>query len=586
MAKAGRDSPRDQVLTLLRPHLRAVGIFSIFVNILVLTTPIYLMQVYNRILPSASYASLAVLSIGTVVALVCFALLDSVRGRILQRAGITFQKVFAPKVLTGLVDRARSPQRVLQAQPLRDIETVRQFLASGATTAFMDAPWVIFFLIALLLLHPWFLVVGLVGMLIMLGVTWSTERATRDKLRESAVAQIQALEFAQGSLRNADAVRAMGMGPALLERWARGMARSESKSLEASDAESRYAAATRFFRLIIQIAGIGVGALLVMSGKTSAGAIFASSTLMARALQPVEQIVGSWKLFVQARDSWSRIEELLKTMPAEAEASRIWLPDPKGALAVKDVRFIPAPGMTHTLLGVSFELAPGESLGIIGPTGAGKSTLTRILTGVWPPLGGEVRLDGADLRHWNPKQLGEAVGYMPQDVELFAGTVAENIARMNTVDDEMVVAAARRAGAHEIILQLPNGYETQIGQSGAVLSGGQRQRIALARALYGSPKFVVLDEPNANLDSAGDSALRTALDHLKADGVTTIVVSHRPQTIAAVDKMLVLRDGRVDMFGEREDVMKKLTRPVSSAPVQGAGIVTSTAVRQAAGDEA
>ncbi|MBC7136388.1 MAG: type I secretion system permease/ATPase, partial [Oceanibaculum nanhaiense] len=447
-----------------------------------------------------------------------------------------------------------------ESQVLRDLDTLRNFMTTSGIFALFDAPWVPVFIFVMFLFHPMIGAVGVAGAVILFALALATELRTRDPLRLASMYASRANDFAETSRRNAEVVQSLGMIGGVRRKW-QGM-HDAALSLQsiASDRAGSITGASRAFRFTLQVAILAVGAYYVLQHEITPGVMIAGSIIMGRALAPVEQAIGVWRQFIQSRSAYDRIKTLLAKAPPKQPSMP--LPAPKGKLLVDKVVF-GHPGGKPVLKGVSFSLEPGESVGIIGPSAAGKSTLARILAGAWLPAAGSVRLDGVDLATWDREDAGQYVGYLPQDVELFGGTVKENIARFQDAEPEQIIEAARKADVHEMVLQLPKGYETEIGESGSSLSGGQRQRLGLARALFGNPRFLVLDEPNSNLDSDGEEALRQTILQLKAEGVTVVVIAHRPSILSVVDKVLFLRDGLPEMFGPRADVLARLTRPVA-----------------------
>jgi len=492
--------------------------------------------------------------------------MDVVRSRALAWAGALLDRQLSPVALRASLQRAAQPARSGDADVLRDIGSLRAFLASSGVMALFDAPWVPVYLLAITLLHPLLGVAAAVGAVSLFLLALVTDSLTR-RVTERAQLQGRTIQRrTQSLLRHADVIAGMGMGAAAVQAWrARHEALLESRS-GLAERSARLAAAARIARQGLQAALLGVGAWLVVGENASPGIMIGATILLSRALQPVEQLISGWKTFVEARAAWQRIERP-GSVPATQEL--LALPAPQGRVDLERVVFATAVQGATLIKGVSFSLDAGESLGLVGPSGAGKTTLLRLMLGIWKPQSGVVRLDGANIAQWDRDALGLHVGYLPQDAELFAGTVAENIARLGAVDDGRVVEAARLAHAHEMILRLPQGYDTPLGDAGATLSGGQRQRIALARALYGAPRLVVLDEPNANLDAEGETALAAALHELKQRGATVIVVSHRPALMSQLDKVAVLKDGVLEAFGPVSSVSPRLravARPALATP--------------------
>jgi PrtD family type I secretion system ABC transporter len=442
---------------------------------------------------------------------------------------------------------------------LRDVATLRAFFNGQGLLALFDAPWLPLFLALVFLFHPVLGALALAGSVVMLLLAVANERLTRRPLEGAQTAARQAARFIDGSLRNAEVVSALGMAPAVTRRWARLNDGALLAQLRAGNAGGTLGGATKLVRQLVQVAMLAAGAWLVIRQDVTPGVMVAATIILGRALAPIETLVAGWRSLVEARGAWRSLKGLLEEKSLQSPTA---LPAPTGAVEAEKVTFVFSGAERPALRGLSFAVQPGESLGIIGPSASGKSTLLRLALGVWKPAAGAMRIDGADAATWPRERLGAHVGYVPQDVELFAGTVADNIARLAEPDPAAVVRAAQRARVHEMILRLSRGYDTEVGEGGQALSAGQRQRIALARALYGAPRLVVLDEPNASLDHQGDEALLAALDQLKKDRVTVLIVAHRPSLLRGVDKLLVLREGAVDLFGPREVVMARLTRPI------------------------
>jgi PrtD family type I secretion system ABC transporter len=548
-----------EILVPLRPLLVYAGLFSLAINLLLLAPPLYMLQVFDRVLSSRSGETLLVLSAVTVGALVLMALLDALRSRLLAAAGVALDRRLGPLILDGLVARAARLGGAAYLSGLRDVAILRGFFNGAGLLALFDAPWLPLFLALVFLFHPLLGAVALAGAVVMLVLACLNERLTRKPLEGAQAAARQAGRFIDGSLRNAEVVSALGMLPAVTRRWARLNDGALLAQLRAGSTGGTLGGATKLARQLVQTAMLAAGAWLVIVQDVTAGVMIAATIILGRALAPIETLVAGWRSLVEARTAWRSLEDLLQGQDLQEKTP---LPAPTGAIEAERVSFAFPAAERPVLRGVSFSLRAGEALGVVGPSASGKSTLLRLALGVWKPSSGTMRLDGADAAAWPREQLGAHVGYLPQDVELFSGTVAENIARLAEPDPVAVVRAAQRAHVHDMILRLPKGYDTGVGESGQALSPGQRQRIALARALYGDPRVVVLDEPNASLDHQGDEALLRTLHGLKEEGVTVLIVAHRPSLLRGVDKLLVLREGAVEMFGPRGVIMAKLTRPV------------------------
>ena len=540
----------------LRPLLGPVAGLSFFINLLFLVPAIFMLQVFDRVLSSNSQETLLVLLAGTGVALLLLLLLDYIRNRLQHVVGNIVDERLSPPVVNAIVAKAARVPQSAGAEGVRDIASLRTLFSANGLIAVLDAPWVVVYVAIMWLFHP-ALGLGAVGAaVLMLGLAWLNDRFSRRNLETLQKDGRRASQYVESSLRNAEVLQALGMTQKLLKRW-RALTDSVSAAQRsASHSSVAFSAGTRTARQAVQILMLSLGAYLVLSQQASVGIMIATTVLLGRAVQPIEQLVASWRVLTDGRAAYQRLLELSKEF--EREVPRLNMPRPEGRVAAQALSYRPRGSDAMILSNIALSLEPGEALAIIGPSAAGKSTLARLLIGIWAPSMGTVRLDGADVSQWPRDSLGPWIGYVPQDVELFEGSVAENIARLGDVDSEAVIAAAKRANAHEMILELELGYDTQIGEHGARLSPGQRQRVALARALYGDPRLVVLDEPNSNLDGAGEIALAKALSGLRNGGVTSVVVTHRPSLIAHVDKILVLAAGRVQQYGPAGQVMKTM----------------------------
>lgn len=550
------------------PLMFAFG-FSLVSNLLYLAMPLYTYQVYGRVLVSSSQATLWVLTFATLFVFVISSVIDDYRSRVLINYGTILDQQVSGRVFTALFDAAVRGEPGARAQALRDLDTFRQTLTGIGAAAFFDLPWIPVFLVVLFVIDPLIGVITTVGAAVLFALALAQERATRPPLKEANEAALRSYAFTDAALRNGEVVRAMGMLPTLGAAWARHRSVAIGRGAVASEANSTYSDAIKAVRMAMQILIIAIGAYLILKGKIHSGMLFANMILTARALAPIERLVGAWDGLNNGMRAGERVSALLQR--AEPPPAATALPRPMGRLSVEQVTYAPM-GAKPNLMGVSFAIEPGEAMGIIGPSGAGKSTLARLLVGVWKPLNGVVRLDGADVFAWDRADFGRHVGYLPQDTELFAGSVRDNIARFREdITDEQVVAAAQLAGVHELILRLPKGYETEVGEGGVTLSAGQRQRVGLARTLVGDPAYVVLDEPNASLDSDGERALLAAMEAMKARGATIVVISHKPAIFRITDKMLFLRDGRAEMFGPRDQVLSRVIKPAEVHAIEARG---------------
>lgn len=558
------ETPLARAVAACRSQFVAVGLFSGVVNVLQLTVSLYMMQVFDRVLATRNLNTLLYLTLIAIAAIGLLAVLEAARSRIMHRIGAWMEERVAPEGFARAVE-SQLRGRPYRMEALRDLGVCRSFIASPGALALYDVPWVPVFLLVIFMLHPVLGVVALAGAALLLALTIFNEFATSKLLREANTAQMTTQRRAESIVRNAEVIDSMGMLPAVMARWRRGVAEMSVPMNKAMDRGAPLLAFTKFCRLAVQIAILGIGAYLVLAQELTSGASIAASIIMGRALAPVEQMIGGWKQLVQARQSWKRLQAFL-VMP-RLRPPGLALPAPSGRLAVERVTY-GFPGTNVAVIkGVAFALEAGESLAVIGPSAAGKTTLIRLLTGTLQPASGAVRLDGADVYTWQREDLGRHVGYLPQDVELFDGTVFDNIARMGEAEPEAVFEAAKLAGAHEMILRLPKGYETEIGEGGQHLSGGQRQQVGLARAMFGDPKFIVLDEPNSNLDGDSEAALMRGLTELRERGITVVLVSHRPVLVQGVEKVLLMRDGAVEMFGPRAEVLKKIMKPAQPTPI-------------------
>jgi PrtD family type I secretion system ABC transporter len=540
----------------------AVVIFTLCINLLMLSAPIYMLQVFDRVLSSRSTDTLVLLTLIVGVALATLAILEVARNQVMIRISDWLENRLGSTILAGSVEAALQHGGAPSAQGLRDLSTFKTFLTGPGMFPILDAPWTPIFLGVIFMLHPVLGWMSLAGAVALFSLALVNEMVTRELVAKAGALSIRAFQDAEAVVRNADVVDSMGMRSNLIGRWQRKNGEMLTLQAQASKRGGGITAVSKFLRFVLQIGIMGGGAWLVIQNEMTAGAMIAGSILMGRALAPVEQAIGSWRSAIAARGAYERVkQQLALTADDEAQMS---LPVPSGRLTVEGVTYFHQGATEPVLRNVAFRLEPGEALGLIGPSAAGKTTLARLLVGNIAPRAGAVRLDGVDIAQWDGEDLGKHLGYLPQDVELFAGTVRENIARMGEGKAEDVVAVAKLAGVHDMILRLSAGYETDIGDSGAALSGGERQRVGLARALYGAPKFVVLDEPNASLDNVGEEALVQAIATLKQRGITQVIIAHRPSILRHVDKILVMRDGAVQMFGPREEVLKKLIGPAQT----------------------
>jgi ATP-binding cassette subfamily C protein len=534
----------------------AIGLFSFFVNLLVLTGPLFMLQIYDRVLASRSEATLVALT-GLIIGLyLIMGVLDHIRSRVAARIGARFQARFDKRVFNAVLDRtALHAQGISTVTGMRDLDAIQKVLSSPAVFTVFDIPWTPFFIFIIFTFHPWMGVLGLVGGLILVALTWLNQNGTKEDQERAMIAGRQSDEMTQTLQKESDTVRALGMRRAVASRWQLLRDKALEANIRYSDSNGFYSITSKTFRVFLQSAILALGAYLVLKNEITAGAMIASSIIIGRALAPIEGAIGHWALIQRAMQGWRQLSELLSRVPEED--ARTALPKPRALLEVEQVTVVPPGEKVATVRMLSFELKPGQALGVIGQSASGKSTLARILTGIWAPAGGKVRLDGASLEQYGTDGLADHVGYLPQDVVLFEGTIAENIARMTLEPDPVkVVEAAKKAGAHDMILRLPEGYDTRLPATGGRLSGGQKQRVGLARALYGDPVLLVLDEPNSNLDAEGSMALNQAIRNMKTEGKSIVIMAHRPAAIEECELILIMENGQRLAFGPRDDVLR------------------------------
>lgn len=535
----------------------AAGVFSFFMNMLLLTPSLYMLQVYDRVLGSRSEETLWFLTLLLLAALLVMGAMELVRSRLLVRANNAIDAQLAPYLLKKMAEGATSPEGNKYSHGLKDLAAIKTFLTGSGIMALFDAPWMPIAMIILWYMNYYLFLVALAGAVLMVGLTVINELLTRKPLEEAGSAGRMAGRHVEIALRNAEVVNAMGMLKGVTSRWAGLNDRMIALHSSASERAGTISGVTKFVRQAIQSLGLGAGAYVVLNDPTfTPGMMIAGTIVLGKALGPIEQLIAGWKGFLEARISYSRLDDYIKAYHLEIEPME--LPPPTGQVALEKLTFGIRTTNKVILKDISFALSAGESLGIVGPSAAGKSTLARLMVGVWKPLQGTIRLDGADMASWPPERLGPYIGYLPQDIELFAGSVADNIARLEDPDSDKVIKAAKLTGLHDMILKMQKGYDTYIGDNSEVLSGGQRQRLGLARALYGDPKLLVLDEPNASLDNEGELALLQAMAHLKQMGATVVIITHKVSLLSSVDKLLVMQDGAVAAFGPRDGVLQAL----------------------------
>lgn len=560
-------APGNEILAALTAYksgFLSIGLFSAIINLLMLAPAIYMLQVYDRVLASGNQMTLVMLTLMVVGLFAFMGALEWVRSFVVIRLGTQMDMRLNQRVYTAAFEANLKSGSLAAGQALSDLTSLRQFATGNALFAFFDAPWFPVYLMVIFLFHPWLGLLALAGAILLMGLAWLNQWLSREPLAEAGRVSIRATQRATANLRNAEAIEAMGMLGNLRGRWLGEHVEFLRLQNQASERTAAVSAWSKGVRLALQSLMLGLGALLAISGEISPGMMIAGSILVGRVLGPLDQVIGAWKQWSSARQAYERLSQLLQAQPPRPAGMS--LPAPAGALQVDRLVAAAPGGRVAVLNNIGFTLEPGETLGVLGPSGCGKSSLARLLVAAQPALAGKVRLDGADLQQWDKAELGPHVGYLPQDVQLFAGSIAENIARFAAVDAEKVVAAARLAGVHELILRLPQGYDTLLGEGGAGLSGGQKQRVGLARALYGLPALIVLDEPNANLDDEGEKALLAAIEQLKQHKRTLVLITHKPALLAGADKLLLLRGGQMQAFGPAARVLQDLQQNARPAP--------------------
>lgn len=561
--------PKNEIMDVLSSFkrvFRTVGVFSAIINLLMLAPSIYMLQVYDRVLQSQNEITLLMLTLVTLGAFALMSVLEFVRSFVLIRLGAKMDMEMNKRIYTAAFEQNLKRGGGNAGQALNDLTQIRQFLTGNGLFAFFDAPWFPIYLAVIYVFDLWLGLFATIAVIIMVALAYVNEKVSSKPLKEANSMAMVSSNLATNNLRNAEVIEAMGMLPNMMRRWFKLHARFLQLQAEASEKSGLVTAASKFVRISVQSLVLGLGALLVIEGKMTPGMMIAGSILLGRATAPIDQLIGVWKQWASVKSSYDRLNELLSAHPPRQAGME--LGKPAGTVAVEAVTAAPPGSNVAVIKGLSFTLQPGDVLGIIGPSGSGKSTLARLLVGVWPSAVGKVRLDGADIYQWNKDQLGPHIGYLPQDIELFGGTVADNIARFGELDSEKVILAAKRAGVHDMILHMPKGYDTLLGDGGAGLSGGQKQRIGLARAMYDDPSLLVLDEPNSNLDDVGEQALLMAVNDLRQRGKTIILITHRQSVLGATNKLLLLRDGVAQAFGPRDQVLQALAQAHQQAQQQ------------------
>lgn len=571
MSQRTPKSELRNTLTAFAGAFAYVGLFSFFINLLMLVPPLYMLQVYDRVLQSRSESTLMMLTVIVVFLFAVMGLLEFTRSRLLIRIGSQLDERLNDRLFNAMFKLSLHNPAQSHGQALEDLGSVRQFLTGPALFAFFDAPWVPAYIAVLFLFHPLYGAFAVGAGLLLFCLALINETATKKPLAAANAEAITSRNMVASESRNAEVVHAMGMLGPLRRRWLERHRTYLGQQSLASDRASVWANLSKTLRLLAQSLMLGLGGYLAINFEVTGGMIIAGSIILGRALSPLDQLIAGWKQFAVARSGYGRLNRLLQDVPPEPETMP--LPPPEGRLRLEQVVLVPPGGGVPVLRGITFALDKADVLCVVGPSGAGKSSLARAILGIWPLAAGKARLDGADIAQWNRDALGPHVGYLPQDIELFAGSIAENIARFGDVDSDAVVAAAKLCGVHDMILHQPQGYDTPLGMGGTTLSAGQRQRIGLARAVYGNPRLVVLDEPNSNLDDSGEAALTAAIDALKLKGTTVVLISHRPGILQKADKILVMKDGTIAAFGSRNELLPKLLGqgPRAISPSAAAG---------------
>lgn len=545
-----------------------VGFFSFFINLLQLTSPLYMLQLYDRVMVSRSESTLWLLTFLVVLLFATMALLEMVRSRVLVRVGNKIDNLLSDRIFESIFKLANKVPGKASSMPLNDLTQIRQFMTGNGLFAFFDTPWMPIYILVLFLFHPYFGFFAVFSGVVLAVFAVMNENTTKEKLAEANKLNRDSSVFVDASLRNAEVIHAMGMQSNIKKIWQKKYFGFLNAQMIASDNAGFWSNISKSARVLFQSLILGLGGYLAIKAELSPGMMIAGSIIMGRALAPLDLMIASWKGFSNARSAYERLNGLLVEFPKEDKPME--LPAPKGELLLESVVVVPPNAKQPSLKGISLQVNRGDIVGVIGPSAAGKSSLARAILGLWPLASGKVRLDVADIAQWDKENLGQHIGYLPQDIELFEGTISENICRFSEVDPNKVVRAAQMAGVHEMILRLPEGYDTLIGQGGATLSGGQRQRIGLARALYGDPVLVVLDEPNSNLDDSGEAALVESVKALKVKGTTVILITHRPAILQVTNKLALMQQGLLQMYGNTNEVLQKLQQQANPQPATAA----------------
>lgn len=543
-----------------------VGLFSLFINLLMLVPPLYMLQLYDRVLTSRSEDTLIMLTAIVVVLFITMAVLEIVRSKILVKVGNKLDSILSKRVFDSLFDLANKQPGKASSMPLSDLTQIRQFMTGNGLFAFFDAPWMPIYIAVLFMFHAWFGYFAIFAAIVLVIITILNEYDTKEKLLEANVMNRASTLYVDSNLRNAEVINAMGMKANIQHIWRDKYYAFLNAQTEASNKAGVWSNVSKSLRMLFQSLMLGLGGYLAIENEVSAGMMIAGSIIMGRALAPLDLIIGSWKGFSSARTSYERLEGLLENFPKDKEYME--LPAPEGEILLEGVVVIPPNAQQPSIRGISMKIDKGDVVGIIGPSAAGKSSLARIILGLWPLAAGKARLDKADVYQWDKVDLGKYIGYLPQDIELFEGTISQNISRFSEIDPTKVVEAAKKAGVHEMILRLPEGYDTKIGAGGESLSGGQRQRIGFARAIYDNPVLVVLDEPNSNLDDQGEAALVEAIKSLKESKTTVIIITHRPSILQVTNKLAVIKQGLLELYGDTNEVLSRIAAANQTATAQ------------------
>lgn len=557
------ESELKQTIIKAKKSIFMAGLFSMFINVLMLVPPLYMLQLYDRVLTSRSESTLYMLTLIVIVLFVTMGLLEVVRSRVLVKFGNRFANILSNRIFESTFELANKKPEAASSRLMGDFTQLRQFLTGNGLFAFFDAPWIPIYIIVLFLFHPYFGFFAIFAAITLVAITFLNEYTTKEKMDNANTLNRDSMMQLEANIRNAEVINAMGMKTNVRKKWEEKYFGFLNAQNDASNKAGIWSNLSKTLRMFFQSMILGLGAYLAVNMELSAGMMIAGSIIMGRALAPLDLMIATWKGFSGARMSYKRIDQLLKDFPKNKEYME--LPAPKGFISVEGVYAKPPASNKYTLENLNFSINKGDILGVIGASAAGKSTLARIILGVWPVQIGTVRIDGADISQWDREHLGKYIGYLPQDIELFSGTISENIARFNEVDSQKVIEAAMKAGVHDMILRLPEGYDTVIGSGAVVLSGGQRQRIGLARAIYDNPVFVVLDEPNSNLDEQGELALLKTVEELKQSGTTVVIITHRPNILKVTNKILIMNSGKIERYASTEEILGAVAKQNQSA---------------------